>query len=72
MKCHQTRSLEKNRQTARELLLTKLDNLMNGEMSVESQKEKILRKKSNEVKEKNKKLRDLKKQWKEREESWQT
>lgn len=38
VKVHHTRSLEKNRQIARQLLTQKLDNLYNGEQSVEAQK----------------------------------
>lgn len=41
VKVHQSRSLDKNREIARELLITKLDNLYNGENSVESQKKRI-------------------------------
>lgn len=41
VKVHQQRSLEKNRQIARELLIAKLDNLYNGENSVENQKRRI-------------------------------
>lgn len=36
-KCHETRSLDQNRRIAREKLVTKLDNLMNGEDSLERQ-----------------------------------
>ena len=41
VKCHQTRSIESNRKIARQLLLGKLDNHLNGENSVEIQ-QKIL------------------------------
>ena len=41
VKCHQTRSIELNRKIARQLLLGKLDNHLNGEHSVENQ-QKIL------------------------------
>ena len=37
VKCHQTRSVESNRKIARQLLLGKLDNHLNGENSVENQ-----------------------------------
>lgn len=47
VKVHQDRRLEKNRALARELLTIKLDNLINGEDSVENQKKKnILEKKA--------------------------
>lgn len=41
VKCHQQRSVEMNRKIARQLLGTKLDNFVNGEMSVEAQKARI-------------------------------
>ena len=41
VKCHQTRSIEKNRKIARQLLTTKLDNHINGENSVENQQKLI-------------------------------
>jgi len=41
VKCHQTRSVETNRKIARQLLLNKLDNFVNGENSVENQKKAI-------------------------------
>ena len=37
VRCHQTRSVESNRKIARQLLLGKLDNHLNGENSVENQ-----------------------------------
>ena len=41
VKCHQTRSLENNKKIARKLLLTKLDNYVNGENSIENQQKVI-------------------------------
>ena len=41
VKCHQTRSIESNRKIARKLLITKLDNHLNGEDSVENQQRLI-------------------------------
>lgn len=41
VKVHHTRSLDKNREIARELLISRLDNLYNGENSVENQKRRI-------------------------------
>lgn len=41
VKVHHTRSLEQNRQIAREILINRLDNLYNGEDSVENQKKRI-------------------------------
>ena len=49
VKCHQTRSIESNRKIARQLLLGKLDNHVNGENSVENQ-QKILDKLKHEKK----------------------
>jgi peptide chain release factor len=46
VKCHESRSVERNRKLAREHLITKLDNFINGEMSVENQeraREKLIR-----------------------------
>ncbi|KAJ1519409.1 hypothetical protein ONE63_004701 [Megalurothrips usitatus] len=37
VRCHDTRSLEQNRKIARTRLVTRLDNLINGEESVEAQ-----------------------------------
>lgn len=41
VKCHETRSLDSNRKIARTLLITKLDNHLNGEDSLESQERRI-------------------------------
>ena len=41
VKCHQTRSVEINRKIAKQLLVAKLDNLVNGENSIENQKKVI-------------------------------
>ena len=41
VKCHQTRSVEMNRKIAKQLLVAKLDNLVNGENSIENQKKAI-------------------------------
>ena len=67
IKCHQTRSLYKNRQLAREILISKLDNLVNGDLSVEAQKQKLLDKKSKERSSRAEKLKSLKDEWKQRE-----
>lgn len=56
VKVHQSRSLHQNRKIARELLISKLDNLYNGEQSVENQKRRLalyhkeLRRKQNDAK----------------------
>ena len=55
VKCHQTRSVVNNRKIARQLLLTKLDNFVNGEHSVENQKKAIDKLKLEQKKEKTRK-----------------
>ncbi len=67
VKCHQTRSLAKNRELAREILTQKLDNLINGEDSIEAQKNRLLEKKSKGNTRKSEKLAELKEKWKKRE-----
>ncbi|CAK9798674.1 Mitochondrial translation release factor in rescue [Anthophora quadrimaculata] len=67
VKCHETRSLFQNKKIARELLLTKLDNLINGKESLESQKEYLVKKDLIKKNQKRKKLENLKKTFEERE-----
>nr|CAH0107857.1 unnamed protein product [Daphnia galeata] len=67
VKCHQTRSLAKNRELAREILIQKLDQLINGEDSIEAQKTRILERKSKENTRRSEKLTELKEKWKKRE-----
>ena len=67
VKCHQTRSLARNRELAREILTQKLDILINGEMSIQAQKKRVLEKKSKESIGKSEKLSELKEQWRKRE-----
>ena len=52
VKCHQQRSLEQNRKIARKLLVTKLDNFVNAENSVENQEKMLAREKLEKKKEK--------------------
>merc|ERR1711928_45259 len=54
VKCHQQRSLELNRKIARKLLITKLDNFVNGEDSVENQEKMLAREKLEKKKKKTK------------------
>lgn len=63
VKVHHTRSLDQNRKIARELLLTKLDNLINGQNSIENQKKEI--KMNNEARKKDyrAKVRAMKMKW---------
>jgi len=67
IKCHQSRSLHKNRELAKEMLIVRLDNLVNGDLSVEAQKQKLLDKKSKERSGRAEKLKNLKEEWKQRE-----
>ncbi|XP_033209442.1 probable peptide chain release factor C12orf65 homolog, mitochondrial [Belonocnema kinseyi] len=67
VKCHETRSQLQNQKIAREIMTTKLDNLLNGENSVEYQKKMLMEKSSLERKRRQKKMLELKKSFKERE-----
>lgn len=67
IKCHQTRSLDKNKQIARELLVQRLDALLNGEESIEAQRKRIQEKKSKESARRSEKLSKLKEEFKHRE-----
>lgn len=65
VKCHATRSMSENRKLARELLISRLDNLYNGDESVEAQKKRASVKKLNEMQRRQKKSAEMKKKWKE-------
>ncbi|XP_059607674.1 mitochondrial translation release factor in rescue [Phlebotomus argentipes] len=67
VKCHIHRSASQNRKEAREILTRKVDNLINGEFSVENQEKSLERQKSRESDRRRKKLQELKRLWKERE-----
>jgi hypothetical protein len=56
-----------NRKLARQILITKLDNFLNGELSIEAQERAIEKKKSDEKTRRQKKLAELKAKWKEKE-----
>lgn len=58
---------DENRKLARKILITKLDNFLNGELSIEAQERAIERKKSDEKTRRQKKLAELKAKWKEKE-----
>ncbi|XP_045475497.1 mitochondrial translation release factor in rescue [Harmonia axyridis] len=68
IKCHQSRFLPVNRKTARELLTNKLDNLINGENSVENQKKAFEMKKLQERNRRRNKLQEIKEEWKKHQE----
>lgn len=67
MKCHQTRSQDQNRKLAQEILVTKLDNKINGDKSIEAQTKSVEKKKFVKAEQKRRKMAELKAQWKERE-----
>ncbi|KAJ8946367.1 hypothetical protein NQ318_010132 [Aromia moschata] len=67
VKCHETRSLEENQKRARASLLTKLDNLLNGDHSIAAQLKALDVKKSISKSQKRNKLKILKDEWKQRE-----
>jgi len=58
---------EDNRKLARKILITKLDNFLNGELSIEAQERAIEKKKSDEKTRRQRKLAQLKAKWKEKE-----
>jgi hypothetical protein len=58
---------EENRKLARKILITKLDNFLNGELSVEAQERAITIKKCNERSRRQRKLAELKSEWRKRE-----
>ncbi|XP_054287430.1 mitochondrial translation release factor in rescue-like [Macrosteles quadrilineatus] len=67
VKCHETRSQDRNRKLAREILVTKLDNLINGDKSIEAQTKALEKLKTVKADQKRKKLAKLKDKWKEQE-----
>lgn len=67
MKCQETRYLEQNRKIARSILITKIDNLLNGDDSIEAQKKRYSSRKRSIYESKKEKLKQLKEAWKERE-----
>lgn len=69
VKCHESRLLHNNQNIARQLLVTKLDKIINGENSVDAQKKLIEIKKSLANHQKREKLRLLKEKWKKTHES---
>lgn len=67
VKCHMHRSASQNRKEARKLLVSRLDEKINGEYSVENQMKQLDDKKSSTNDWKRRKIDEMKKQWKERE-----
>ena len=64
MKINETRSLEKNRQIARQLILYRIDEILNGEDSVNAQRKRYDKLRSNKAKSKADKRRKMKEEWK--------
>lgn len=67
VKCHETRSVWDNQKRAREILVTKLDNLLNKEHSIEAQIQALEQKKKTQKDYKRRKLEEMKKAFRERE-----
>lgn len=67
VKCHETRSQWDNKKRAREILVTKLDNLLNKERSIEAQIRAFEEKQQTRKDYKKKKLDEMKKAFRERE-----
>lgn len=67
VKCHLHRMASSNRIEARRLLIARLDEHFNGELSVENQMKQLEIKKSSKSERKRKKIDEMKKKWKERE-----
>ncbi|XP_063595209.1 mitochondrial translation release factor in rescue-like [Penaeus indicus] len=67
VKCHEDRSLHKNRTTARKMMIEKLDQHFNGDMSVAAQLKRIQNEKQTKAQQKAKKKQMIKKAWKDRE-----
>lgn len=63
VRCHESRLLHENRKLARKMLLEKLDEHLNGDMSVTAQKFQIKQEKRRKLDRKNEKLRELKRQF---------
>ncbi|XP_077513028.1 mitochondrial translation release factor in rescue [Amblyomma americanum] len=66
VRCHESRLLHENRKMARKMLLEKLDEHLNGDMSVAAQKLRMKKEKRRKLDRKNEKLRELKRQFVER------
>ncbi|XP_047988542.1 mitochondrial translation release factor in rescue [Leguminivora glycinivorella] len=67
VKCHSSRCQDENRKTARDMIIAKLDDEINGEDSVAAQKKRIEEKKLKRSEYKKKKMALLKNEWKKRE-----
>lgn len=72
VKCHIHRSVTQNTKEARQILITRLDNLINKEHSIESQMKAIEEHKSAKQSQKRKKLLELKERWRSENENQET
>ena len=63
VKCHESRSLETNRQLARRLLADRLDRLLNGQQAVAAQQELIQQRRRQRSQDQRRRRRDRKQQW---------
>lgn len=68
IKCHAGRALAQNRKEARRLMVIRLDNLYNGERSVEAQEARLGAQKQAETQRRRRKVDEMKRAWREREE----
>lgn len=67
VKCQDERSLHKNREKARQIMISKLDEHYNGDMSVSAQLKRIQETKKSKAQQKSQKRQAMKKAWQERE-----
>lgn len=67
VKCHEARSLFRNRAKARLLMINKLDQHFNGDMSVAEQMKRLQQEKSSKAQQKARKKQMMKQLWKEKE-----
>ncbi|XP_053625589.1 mitochondrial translation release factor in rescue [Plodia interpunctella] len=67
IKCHISRCQDENRKLAREMLVDKLDEALNGVESVAAQRKRLQEKKFKRNESKKKKMAQLKSEWKKRE-----
>ncbi|PSN48735.1 hypothetical protein C0J52_08800 [Blattella germanica] len=65
VKCHNSRLQAENRRLARELMIQRLDSVLNKEHSIEAQKKDILERKRMKREQRKKEMAELKEKWKE-------
>lgn len=67
VKCHEERSLHRNREKARKMMISKLDEHFNCDMSVSAQLRRLEEAKRSKAQQKSQKREAMKKAWRERE-----